>query len=104
MLESAAGGEKISRYSILGINPFIKFTSYGQRIELRRGDNDAEVIHAKDPLEVLNKEMRAFTPVSVNGLPKFFVVSLGILDMTPYDIMNSYPIFLKMTCYFLIFR
>ena len=87
LLESAAGGEKISRYSILGINPFVKFTSYGQRIELKRGINDAEVIHAKDPLEVLNKEMRAFTPVSVNGLPKFFCCVVGYIG---YDTIRYY--------------
>ena len=61
LLESAAGGEKISRYSILGINPFVEFTSFGHRIEVKRGATKTEVIHAKDPLEVLNKEISSFT-------------------------------------------
>ncbi|MEK7291266.1 MAG: anthranilate synthase component I, partial [Planctomycetota bacterium] len=47
LLESAAGGEKISRYSILGANPFIEFTSYGKRIEIIRGDKKKEVLHTE---------------------------------------------------------
>lgn len=87
LLESAAGGEKISRYSILGINPFIEFTSFGHRIEVKRGAAKTEVIHAKDPLEVLNKEMNAFVPVSVNGLPKFFFCIVGYIG---YDTVRHY--------------
>ena len=87
LLESAAGGEKISRYSILGINPFIEFTAFGSRIEVKRGGNKTEVIHAKDPLEVLHKEMSAFTPVPVNGLPKFFCCVVGYIG---YDTIRHY--------------
>lgn len=87
LLESAAGGEKISRYSILGIDPFIRFTSYGHRIELQRESGDVEIINAKDPLEVLNKEMRAFTPVRVNGLPDFYCCVVGYVG---YDTIRYY--------------
>lgn len=87
LLESAAGGEKISRYSILGINPFVEFTSFGNRIEIKRGANKTEVIHAKDPLEVLRKEMDAFDPVIVNDLPKFFFSVVGYIG---YDTVRHY--------------
>lgn len=87
LLESAAGGEKISRYSILGINPFVEFTSFGHRIEIKRGVAKTEVLHAKDPLEILNKEMNAFAPVPVNGLPKFFCCVVGYIG---YDTIRYY--------------
>jgi len=79
LLESAAGGEKISRYSILGANPFMEFTVYGNRVEIKRGAGKKEIAQAEDPLEVLNKEIQAFTPVQIDGLPKFFCCTVGYI-------------------------
>ena len=87
LLESAAGGEKISRYSFLGTNPFLEFTCFGSRIEIKRGDRGEEVLHAHDPLEVLNKEMKSFTPVQVDGLPSFFCCGVGYIG---YDTIRYY--------------
>lgn len=87
LLESAAGGEKISRYSLLGANPFIEFTSRGNRIEIIRGNTREEVLYARDPLEVLKKEMRSFIPVHVEGLPDFFSCVVGYIG---YDTVRCY--------------
>ncbi|MDE1888665.1 MAG: anthranilate synthase component I [Planctomycetota bacterium] len=87
LLESATGGEKISRYSILGGNPFIEFTAVDHHIEIRRQNQEKEVIHAEDPLEVLSREMKAFTPVQVNGLPNFFCCGVGYIG---YDVVRYY--------------
>ncbi len=87
LLESAAGGEKISRYSFLGTNPFMEFTSFGHRIEIKRGVNGKEVIQAQDPLEILHKEMESFTPVKVPGLPDFFCCGVGYIG---YDTIRCY--------------
>lgn len=87
LLESAAGGEKISRYSLLGASPVIEFTSFGHRVEIKRGDKGKEVIHAQDPLEVLNKVMKSFTPVQVEGLPNFFCCGVGYIG---YDTIRYY--------------
>ncbi len=87
LLESAAGGEKISRYSFLGANPFIEFTSFGHRIEINRGDKGKEVMHTQYPLEVLYKEIKSFTPVQVDGLPNFFSCGVGYIG---YDTVRCY--------------
>lgn len=87
LLESAAGGEKISRYSLLGTNPFVEFTSFGHCIEIKRGVNRKEVIQAQDPLEILQKEMASFTPVKVAGLPDFFCCGVGYVG---YDTIRCY--------------
>ncbi|NUO07446.1 MAG: anthranilate synthase component I [Candidatus Brocadia sp.] len=87
LLESAAGGEKISRYSFLGANPFLEFTSFGHRTEIKRGDKGIEVIHAQDPLEVLNREMKSFSPVQVDDLPNFFCCGVGYIG---YDAVRYY--------------
>ena len=86
LLESATGGEKISRYSILGINPFTEFTTVGNCIEVKR-DNKKDVFHAADPLEALNREMQAFTPVTMNGLPKFYCCVVGYIG---YDTIRYF--------------
>ncbi|MBW7841064.1 MAG: anthranilate synthase component I, partial [Chitinophagaceae bacterium] len=44
LLESAAGGEKISRYSILGSDPFLEFTSMGTNVEILRKNGNNEKI------------------------------------------------------------
>lgn len=87
LLESAAGGEKISRYSLLGTNPFVEFTSFGHCIEIKRGVNRKEVIQAQDPLEILQKEMASFAPVKVAGLPDFFCCGVGYVG---YDTIRCY--------------
>ncbi len=79
LLESAAGGEKISRYSILGANPFMEFTVYGNRVEIKREGHEREIMQVQDPLEVLDKEIQAFRPVQIDGLPKFFCCAVGYI-------------------------
>ncbi len=87
LLESAAGGEKISRYSFLGVDPFMEFTSFGQTVKIKRREKEAEVMQVKDPLEFLNKEMKSFTPVQVEGLPDFYCCGVGYIG---YDTVRFY--------------
>lgn len=87
LLESAAGGEKIAKYSLLGIHPFLRFTASGNQVIINRGIDKQETIFADDPLEILNKEMAAFTPVPVNGLPKFFSCVVGYIG---YDAIRYF--------------
>lgn len=87
LLESAAGGEKIARYSLLGSDPFIEFTSFGNRVEIKRSAHKQEILYTEDPLEVLHKEMKAFIPVQIQGLPKFFSCAVGYLG---YDTVRYF--------------
>ncbi|GAN32919.1 anthranilate synthase component I [Candidatus Brocadia sinica JPN1] len=87
LLESAAGGEKISRYSFLGTNPFLEFTCFGPRVEIKRGSKGEVVLYANDPLSVLHKEMKSYTPVQVEGLPDFFCCGVGYVG---YDTIRYY--------------
>lgn len=45
------------------------------------------MVQAQDPLEVLNQEMKSFTPVPVDGLPKFFCCGVGYIG---YDAIRYY--------------
>lgn len=87
LLESAAGGEKISRYSILGDTPFLEFTSTGKRIEIKRNGKVKEVLTSQDPLEILHKEMGSFTPVQAEGVPPFYCCGVGYIG---YDTVRHF--------------
>ncbi len=87
LLESATGGEKIARYSFLGTDTFQEFIAFGNRIEIKRGNSGMEVKYASDPLELLAREMSAFTPVLIHGLPKFFCCAVGYVG---YDSIRYY--------------
>jgi anthranilate synthase component 1 len=71
LLESVEGGENVSRYSFIGCNP---------RKILRARPGDA------DPLDRLRKEMSAYRPVSVPGLPPFTGGAVGYLG---YEYIHS---------------
>jgi Anthranilate/para-aminobenzoate synthases component I len=77
LLESAAGGEKISRYSLLSADPFLEFTASGNRIEIKRRGREMELVYTHDPLCILRDEVKSFTPVQVDGLPQFFCCGVG---------------------------
>ncbi len=81
LLESADGGAKIARYSLIGSNPFSGFKCKGSNVELF---NDKEItrLETTDPIKVLEQQIRKFSPVRVNGLPDFFG---GAVGYTSYD-------------------
>jgi anthranilate synthase component 1 len=56
----------------------------GPRVEIRRGDR-VEVVEASDPLRVVEKVMADYTPVPVDGLPRFFGGAVGYVgyDLAP---------------------
>lgn len=87
LLESATGGEKIARYSFLGTDTFQEFIAFGNRVEIKRGNSASEVKYASDPLALLAREMSAFTPVLIHGLPKFFSCAVGYVG---YDSIRYY--------------
>ncbi|OQY99396.1 MAG: anthranilate synthase component I [Candidatus Brocadia sp. UTAMX2] len=87
LLESAAGGEKISRYSLLSADPFLEFTASGNRIEIKRRGREMELVYTHDPLCILRDEVKSFTPVQVDGLPQFFCCGVGYIG---YDAIRYY--------------
>lgn len=69
LLESVVGGEKWGRYSFLGTEPAVVLKSYG-----------------KDSLDELKNLLKHYSPVPVEGLPRFFGGAVGFLsyDMVRY--------------------
>jgi anthranilate synthase component 1 len=65
LLESVEGGERLARYSFIGTEPY--------RV-LRTPDDSAG-----DPLVAVEVELRRFTPVAVEGLPRFHGGAVGYM-------------------------
>ncbi len=86
LLESAAGGEKMARYSFLSSNPFSGVKCQKNRVEiLKKKDGHcerSEAISSNDPFGVLEKEIKRFSPVRVDGLPCF---TSGAVGYVSYD-------------------
>jgi anthranilate synthase component I len=66
LLESVEGGERLARYSFIGTEPY--------RV-LKTGDATL----AGDPLAHIEDELRRFTPVPVEGLPRFHGGAVGYM-------------------------
>ncbi|MGR3310335.1 MAG: anthranilate synthase component I [Candidatus Brocadiales bacterium] len=81
LLESAAGGEKIARYSFLGYNPFSSIRCQKNKVEIIK-EGQINSFNSKDPIDVLEKEIKRFSPVKLDGLPYF---TSGAVGYVSYD-------------------
>ncbi|MBS4023408.1 MAG: anthranilate synthase component I [Dethiobacter sp.] len=80
LLESAAGGEQVARYSILGYNPFLTLKSRGEEVELCWQGGPAEK-KGGGPLAVLRSLMADYHRAN-KSLPRF---SGGAVGYFSYD-------------------
>lgn len=96
LLESVAGGERIARYSFIGINPYLVMTQRGETATLRRArasgiENDSinrsytlEQIDCHDPLDFIQAELGQYRLVTTGDtehdrLPVFHGGAVGYL-------------------------
>ena len=86
LLESIEGGEKWGRYSFLGSTPSLIIRSRGTTVEtIENGLMTART--AGDPLAFIRETLARFTPVEVDGLPRFFGGAVGYLG---YDMVRHF--------------
>jgi anthranilate synthase component 1 len=82
LLESALGGEKWGRYSIIGLPCRTVIVVRGTRIEVRTDGRVVEALESADPLEFIEAFMARFRVAAVPGLPRFFG---GLVGYFGYD-------------------
>jgi len=83
LLESVEGGEKIGRYTFLGVRPFLRLESRGNDIKIERGQ---KVEHRTGNIFVVIKELlQQHHPAAMEGLPPF---TAGAVGYCAYDIVR----------------
>jgi anthranilate synthase component 1 len=86
LLESIEGGEKWGRYSFLGSTPTVIIRSKGTLVETII-DGITTQQETSDPLACVKELLEQFTPVEVEGLPRFFGGAVGYLG---YDMVRHF--------------
>jgi len=89
LLESVEGGERIARYSFIGVEPRYKYTLRGNLIE-RQSETETQTIQLEpdtDPTHFLQAELARFQLEHVNGLPRFIGGLVGYLG---YDTVRYF--------------
>src|SRR5438270_11630066 len=81
LLESVTGGERVGRYSFIGIDPYLVITHHGETATLlkrtgQHGQPTSEEVPCHDPLQLIEQELGQFrllspTGISQNELPQF---------------------------------
>jgi anthranilate synthase component 1 len=85
LLESVVGGEQWARYTFLGSRPRSAWRTRAGSVELWSPDDGWSSVPCKDPLEDLDRRLRAHRAVEVPGLPRFWGGAVGFFS---YDIVR----------------
>ena len=88
LLESVEGGEKIARYSFIGLSPSCTFESKGRRVKICKAGSKPKIFQTKTgPLDELEKLMKSFRQAPTDGLPPF---SGGAVGYMGYDVVRFF--------------
>ena len=87
LLESVEGGEKWARYSFLGSRPAKVIKGRGNTLEVIEGPHPSQFFETDNPIGWIKKEISAFRPVEVEGLPRFFG---GLVGYIGYDMVKFF--------------
>jgi len=85
LLESVEGGEKIGRYTFLGVRPFLRLESRGAEITIERSGIKKIERRAGNVFDVIKELLQQHRPATVEGLPPF---TAGAVGYCAYDIVR----------------
>ncbi len=87
LFESMEGGEKWGRYSFIGLDPLVTFTSLRDRVWMAYpgSADDATDQTGINPLAELKKLLASFSVSNAPGLPRFYGGAVGFLG---YDMVR----------------
>ena len=86
LFESMEGGEKWGRYSFIGLDPLVTFTSVRDRVRLAHpGQGGVTEMDGVDPLAELRARLASFAVSTAPGLPRFYGGAVGFLG---YDMVR----------------
>ena len=79
LLESVEGGERIARYSFIGIKPKAQYIIRGNDIEINDSNGIRNTQYDGDPTYFLQEEMSRFKLTPQGGMPRFIGGLVGYL-------------------------
>jgi anthranilate synthase component I len=84
LLESVENGEKVGRYTFIGLNPYKRIVSRGRDLTITEG---RKTVHLQgDVFDLLRESLSGHTPARVPGLPPFTAGAVGFLS---YDVVRQ---------------
>ncbi|MGC2618042.1 MAG: anthranilate synthase component I [Acidobacteriaceae bacterium] len=84
LLESVEGGERLGRYTYIGIRPSRRIVSHGTEIEITEHGRTRHV--TGDVFALLRESLAGHTPARIPGLPPFTAGAVGFLA---YDVVRQ---------------
>lgn len=88
LLESAAGGEQVARYSFLGYNPFLTVKGSGMDVELCRRDGRRDIAHG-GPFQAVRAVMKEYALEPTPGMPRFLGGAVGYFGYDTVSLLES---------------
>jgi anthranilate synthase component 1 len=85
LLESVEGGEKIGRYTFLGVRPFLRLESRGSEIKIERSHIKKVERRTGNVFDVIKELLQQHRPAAMEGLPPF---TAGAVGYCAYDIVR----------------
>lgn len=85
LLESVVGGEQWARYSFLGSRPKEAWRLKAGQVSIWGPEAGWKDVAVDDPLEDLNRRLKARKPAQVQGLPRFWGGAVGFFG---YDVVR----------------
>jgi anthranilate synthase component I len=84
LLESVEGGERLGRYTYIGIRPSRRIVSHGREIEVTENGRTSRL--TGDVFALLRDALSGHTPARIAGLPPFTAGAVGFLS---YDVVRQ---------------
>jgi len=84
LLESVENGEKVGRYTFIGLNPYKRIVARGRSIVISEGKKTVAL--EGDVFAILREALSGHTPARVPGLPPFTAGAVGFLS---YDVVRQ---------------
>ena len=84
MLESVEGGERVGRYTFIGVRPYKKIVAWGTSIEVTESGHTRNF--EGDVFNLLKEELHGHEPARVPGLPPF---TAGAVGFFAYDVVRQ---------------
>jgi anthranilate synthase component I len=93
LLESVEGGEKVGRYTFLGIRPYMVVSASDNQVSVERGHK--RELHEGDIFDFTAKLLREHQPAKLSDLPPFTCGAVGFFSYDAVRRIEKLPVLAK---------